>query len=106
MRKRDADDELKEYLLIREIDTDGKYHLGTPTKCSIDDNIQNIEIINKCRKITTNKSELRKLKLLIMEHGGYNIQDYVNLFSNKNPSDETKYIRDISSIFRKYFQRS
>ena len=105
MRKRDADDELKEYLLIREIDTDGKYHLGTPTKCSIDDNIQNIESINKCRKITTNKSELRKLKLLIMEHGGYNIEDYVNLFSNKNPSDETMhtletFLASFANIFK------
>ena len=105
MRTIDANDELKEYLLIREIDTDGKYHLGTPTKCNIDNNSQNIDSINKCRKITTNKSELNKLKLLIMEHGGYNIEDYVNLIEKSNSTDETmqtieEFLVSFANIFK------
>jgi serine/threonine protein kinase len=94
MTKRDANEEMKEYLLIKKIDPQGNYHLGKPRKCNVDNNQNNIDSINRCKNISVQTpEELNKLNLLIMKHGGYNIENYVDLFFNKNPSD-----KDIPSV--------
>lgn len=106
MTKRDANEEMKEYLLIKKIDPQGNYHLGKPTKCKVDHNSHNIDSIKDCKNISAETPEdLNKLNLLIMRHGGYNIEMYMDFFYKKNPSDKdldsvSKFLLSFYNIFK------
>jgi serine/threonine protein kinase len=78
MKSNDANDELKEFKLLKKIDKNHEHFLGMPVKCNIKISPENIEEIKKCRSADKYDPLKNKLiKLLILQDGGINAEDYL-----------------------------
>jgi len=77
----EADIELSEYDKVKNADNKEDYYLGVPNICDIDNrSVTNLKAIQKCK---IGSDVLRKLnnndyKLLIMEDGGSNLEEFSN----------------------------
>jgi len=70
--KSDAELEKNHINFIKKIDPKFEYHLNTPTDCVLEDNATNKKALEQC-SIFNKKDNIR---LLIMENGGINLEDY------------------------------
>lgn len=80
MLGRDADVEMKEYDTIDAADATNKFHLPRPIKCTPELTTVARTQIRKCKRL--NKSDMKRLRLLIMEDGGKDLAAFVK----ENPS--------------------
>ena len=65
MIKKNANEELKEFKLIKKADKHDEYHLGNPGSCFPDDTLVNKMSIDKCGKF--HASGIRDYKLLLLK---------------------------------------
>lgn len=75
MKNIDANTELGEYEKIDAADKANEFHMPRPVKCAPKLTPAAIKEINKCQNISTKTAN--DLKLLIMEDGGQNLEEYV-----------------------------
>ena len=78
LTKKNANSELKEFKLIQKADKNEKFHLGKPSSCFPDDNIENQTAINQCARF--NNFDIEKYKLLLLENGGDNLSQIEDKF--------------------------
>jgi serine/threonine protein kinase len=76
LHKKEAETELKEYNLIQQADPDHEYYLGKPDVCDLDDSRSNVAAISKCDMGDDVLEDMDDYRLLVMEYGGKNIQEY------------------------------
>ena len=80
MKDSEAKKELKEYQIMKKVDPNDKYYLGTPKSCKVDINAYNKLSADKCRRLKSKDrliiDHLSKYTLLVMEDGGDNLEDY------------------------------
>jgi len=105
LTKRNAQDELNEFFLISEADKNGEYHLGRPTSCTPAKIDSNMAAIRECDTLEEeyndkygqriHKEDIDKFMLLIMKHGGYNIEQFSEQFKKQNANSvNMKLIQD------------
>ena len=105
--KKEANSELAEFKNIKNIDSDEKFHSGTPTQCSPLDNKKQRSYIRKCKNNTFKKAlKIRNgeptplsdnLSLLIMKDGGVDLRKFIKEFSPKSPTTLN------NNIIKKFF---
>jgi len=89
----EASSELHQYDKVKNADAAHNYYLGVPDLCNIDNkNIFNLKAIQKCKIGSQILKKLNedKFKLLIMEDGGINLEEYTNNIKKWNISIENK----------------
>ena len=84
MTKKNANEELREFKLIKEADKDDDYHLGKPGSCFPDDTMVNKMSIDKCGKFHANG--IRDYKLLLLKDGGLNLKQFAVKMKSQNVS--------------------
>jgi serine/threonine protein kinase len=80
-----ANEELTEFKLIESADKKQSFHLGKPTSCKVEDNIQNNVAINNCSGF--DKKSIHNYSLLLLKYGGtdlYQFGKYVNELSHND----------------------
>ena len=90
LKSQDATKELKEYKLISKIDKNKDYHLGIPIKCKIKKDKYNIKSIEKCKNSEDFIKEIKKIDLLVMNDGGYHLEDFVKYMNNWKINQESR----------------
>tara|TARA_E500000331_G_scaffold62811_1_gene57509 strand:- start:19 stop:1515 length:1497 start_codon:yes stop_codon:yes gene_type:complete len=78
LTKKHANSELREFKLIKKADKKEDFHLGKPTSCFPDNNVENQTAINQCRRF--NSSEIEKYKLLLLKNGGADLSNIEDKF--------------------------
>ena len=84
MTKKNANEELREFKLIKEADKDDDYHLGKPGSCFPDDTMVNKMSIDKCGKF--HADDIRNYKLLLLKDGGLNLKQFAVKMKSQNVS--------------------
>jgi serine/threonine protein kinase len=90
LKSKDAIKELKEYKLISKIDKNDDYHLGIPVKCKIKKIKYNIDSIKKCKNGEEFIDEMKNIDLLVMNDGGYHLEDFVKYMNNWKVNNESR----------------
>ena len=79
MKKKHAEEEMKEFLIVGKVDTEDKYHLGTPVMCqpSLDSKSARKDI-SKCGKIKIDDLEAHpdQYALLVEKYGGPDLKTF------------------------------
>jgi len=88
MTNKDAQEELNEYFLISKADKNGEYHLGKPSVCEPSKIPSNLLAIKDCKNIRPSVEDMNKFSLLIMKNGGYNIEQFSELFKKQHANTE------------------
>ena len=88
LTKKEADKELKEYTILKNIDKDTKYYLGVPVKCIVKDNKENKNKIKQCKKSKVFLKNLNDMRILVMKDGGYNLSNVLENSKNKKNKKE------------------
>lgn len=81
----DSDIEKHHMNFIQKIDPTFEYHLKTGEECKLDNNKLNNKALDKC-SIFENRINNNNIKLLIMENGGLNIEEYSETIKTKKQS--------------------
>ena len=81
MTKKNANEELKEFKLIRKADKHDNYHLGKPDSCFPDDTLVNKMSIDKCGRFDA--INIEKFKLLLLKDGGINLKQFAIKMNSK-----------------------
>jgi tRNA A-37 threonylcarbamoyl transferase component Bud32 len=88
LAKRSAEKELNEYKKVVLADKKKKFYLGIPDACVMDEkDADNMSAIRKCHIGDSILHSLNNYKLLIMEDGGMNLEDYTNTMKSWNKSE-------------------
>lgn len=92
LNNKNADTELKEYSILKDIDPKKKYYLGIPIKCIVKKSDKNINNIKKCNRSDYFLNNVNDMRLLVMKDGGSNISDVLNNLSKKTNDEKIKTI--------------
>ena len=68
LTKKNANDELKEFKLIKKADNKEDFYLGQPDSCELDRGVKNKTAIDSCNRFDSNK--INDYKLLLLKNGG------------------------------------
>jgi hypothetical protein len=90
--------ELEEYSSIENADASREYYLGPPVECDVANTPTNIQAIEKCKNGPELLKKLNNLSLLIMEDGGINLKDFVDLMETWSATPENVEKVDIFVI--------
>jgi serine/threonine protein kinase len=82
--KEDSNIEKHHIDFIKSIDPTFKYHFKTDNECVIEDNKLNHQSIKKCSVFKNN--DYKNIKLLVMENGGLNLEEYSMKIKTRNQS--------------------
>jgi serine/threonine protein kinase len=82
--KSDGDIEKHHINFIKKIDPKYEYHLKMDEECKLDQNNQNLRALSKC-SIFEN-TDNKKVKILIMENGGLNLEEYSKIIKTREQS--------------------
>lgn len=98
---KNANNELKEFKLIQQADTNEDFHLGKPESCFPDNNVINQIAIDECRDF--GRFEINKYKLLLLKNGGADLAQMKKKFSklkinNNNRRNLELFWLDMSRI--------
>ena len=99
MSKKEADEEIKEYLKINKLDKDNNHYLGMPSKCLIKQNKETVDEIKKCTKSSNFLKNTNNLRLLVMNDGGINLSDIFNNEFINYSIEEKIHISELIIIF-------
>tara|TARA_E500000178_G_C17029891_1_gene760048 strand:+ start:398 stop:1864 length:1467 start_codon:yes stop_codon:yes gene_type:complete len=88
MTKKNANEELKEFKLIRKADKKDNYHLGKPDSCFPDDTLVNKMSIDKCGRFDA--IDIENYKLLLLKDGGINLKQFALEMKSKKVTPENK----------------
>jgi serine/threonine protein kinase len=96
MKTKNAKQELDEFLIIKKIDPNNEYHLGSPILCNPNISEKNVQTsIDKCKyiKLTDIKSNPDKYSLLLLKFGGLDLKalcnNYLVKYLKKNTQKRT-----------------
>ena len=92
MTKKNANEELKEFKLIKKADKHDEYHLGKPDSCFPDDTLVNLKSIDKCGRF--HAIGIRDYKLLLLKDGGLNLKQFATKMKSQNVSPANKKIME------------
>ena len=92
MTKKNANEELKEFKLIKKADKHDEYHLGKPGSCFPDDTLVNLKSIDKCGRF--HAIGIRDYKLLLLKDGGINLKQFATKMKSQNVSPANKKIME------------
>ena len=86
MKTKNAQTELKEFVVIGKIDPNNDYHLGTPLLCK--PNLDNVAVkkeIQKCKRINKFDIETQpdNYSLLVLKYGGPDLKDFCSKKAKK-----------------------
>jgi len=88
LSKHSAKKELIEYKKVVLADKKKNFYLGKPDSCVMDEtNTSNLAAIRKCQIGDSILHSLNNYKVLIMEDGGMNLEDYTNTMKSWNKSE-------------------
>ena len=91
----EASKEMKEYVLINNIDQNKDYYLGQPTQCKVSTKKSNKRAIRDCNISEDVFDQYDNYSLLIMKNGGLNLSQYAKKMGKENVnSDNKKKIED------------
>jgi serine/threonine protein kinase len=90
MNTGEADKELKEYVLIDNIDRVKKFYLGQPSKCIVGLQKSNRKSIRDCDMSSSVFEDYDNFSLLIMKNGGINLSDYAKKMKRLTSNSENK----------------
>ena len=79
LTKKNANDELKEFKLIKKADKKEHFHLGKPGSCIPDNNEANQIAINQCSRFDS--VDINKYKLLLLKNGGQDLSNIEEKFN-------------------------
>ena len=101
LTKEHANDELKEFKLIKKADKKEDFHLGKPMSCLPDKNINNKMAIDECKKFDSNK--INEYKLLLLKNGGKDLKQIKDKYkllqeNNQNRRKLENFWLDMSRI--------
>ena len=98
LKKDDAEKELKEYKIMKEIDPDDSYYLGEPMSCDADDGDYNKKSLKDCRSLYKHDANLinslQKYKLIIMEDGGDSLKKFSRDMEKMEKSEQNKTLME------------
>ena len=86
----DAKKEMKEYVLIENIDRAKQFYLGKPSKCKVGYVESNVEAIEKCKMGDDVLDNYDDYSLLIMKNGGENLKQFATKMHNMGKNDQNK----------------
>lgn len=88
MKKKYAEEELKENELISKIDKEREYSLGKPHDCKVAVTKSNADAIEQCDDFE--KKHIRDYKLLIMNDGGSNLKQFAKKMEGEGNNSSNK----------------
>jgi len=90
MATNEAASEMKEYVLINNIDKNKDYYLGQPKQCLLGKTKSNKRAIRSCHISEDVFEEYSKYSLLIMKNGGLNLGQYAKKMGKEVVNSENK----------------
>lgn len=101
LTEKHADDELKEFKLIKKADKKEEFHLGKPGSCLPDNNLENQTAVDQCDRF--NSFEIDRYKLLLLKNGGQDLSNIEEKFkklkvNNTNRRKLENFWLDMSRI--------
>jgi serine/threonine protein kinase len=79
LTRKNANNELKEFKLIQNVDKKEDFHLGQPDSCFPDDNAENQTAIDQCKRFDSMRIST-DYKLLLLKNGGNNLSQIEDKF--------------------------
>lgn len=103
MSKKDALDEMKEMEKITKIPNIQKFILSKPTQCVPKHDAQFQEIFKDCQsvspKVEENKDHPENMRLLLLEDGGVNLEDFhTRLIQKHSANDQKQFFTSILNL--------
>tara|TARA_B110000967_G_scaffold184583_1_gene204147 strand:- start:7579 stop:9033 length:1455 start_codon:yes stop_codon:yes gene_type:complete len=89
LTKKHANEELKEFKLIKKADKKENFHLGNPESCIPDDNIDNKISIDECKRFNSNN--IKKYKLLLLKNGGKDLEQIEDKFKLLKENNQNRH---------------
>ena len=86
----EASKEMKEYVLINNIDQNKDYYLGQPTQCKVSTKKSNKRAIRDCNISEDVFDQYDNYSLLIMKNGGLNLSQYAKKMGKENVNSDNK----------------
>jgi serine/threonine protein kinase len=98
---KNANDELKEFKLIKKADNKEDFYLGQPDSCELDRGVKNKTAIDSCNRFDSNR--INNYKLLLLKNGGADLsgieQKYKSMPENRlNTRKMEEFWLDMSRI--------
>jgi len=87
--KKNAEKEMNEYNLLKNIDKKHNYYLGNPIVCEPAENEYNFKSIEKCEKFNESINDINDNNLIIMNDGGINLETFADKMHDRTNSEET-----------------
>ena len=88
----EAENEMKEYNIIANIDKENGFFLGKPVMCSVRQSENNLNAISKCEQGYELLKNINNESLLIMDYGGENLDILSQEFNKMKKTKENKDI--------------
>jgi serine/threonine protein kinase len=95
----EAENEMKEYNIIANIDKDNGFFLGKPVLCKVDKSESNLNAISKCEEGYELLKNIDNESLLIMDYGGENLDILSNSFHEMKKTE--KNIQIVKTFLKK-----
>ena len=97
MKTKDAQTELKEFVVIGSYDPTNEFHLGPPISCQPELNNKIIKDISKCKYIKSAevKADPNNYKILLMKFGGPDLKNFCSIEMQKYLSTKSRNKTDL-----------
>ena len=90
MKTKEAVSEMKEYILINNIDKNKDYYLGQPSRCEPGKQKSNRRAIRNCNIAEDVFDDFDSYTLLIMKNGGLNLDQYASKMEKETVNSDNK----------------
>lgn len=107
MNKADHEIEIQEYEILSEIDPKHQYHLGNPTTCTPQNDLDNLDAIRQCDNSKEIIANMEDYRLILMKDGGNNIAkfaDEISLNFSAATSSTSSYDRALGNFWVETFR--
>lgn len=100
MSSKNAEQELREYLIVKNVDEQEKYYLGEPIHCDYKKDKININAIKKCDLYKKTLNEKNKYELIVMKDGGDNLKDFAQKIKNNSSMNDNEKQKIMDNFWR------